>query len=97
MLAVQQVRKKKVDHFSDSCWNINDQEDAWEAWDQYLDSNISHDFCLEKYHVIECGYSIKCNLRVPEELLQFVNTDNHTITTPCTPFSKSKVAFLQSL
>lgn len=39
-------------------------------------------FCLEKYHIIECGYSIKCNPRVPEELMQFVNTDNHTITTP---------------
>ncbi|KAG0861159.1 hypothetical protein G6F29_006028 [Rhizopus arrhizus] len=62
--------------------NVSSTANAWEAWNQYLDSSISYDFCLKKYHVIECGYSIKCNLRVLEELLQFVNTDNHTITTP---------------
>ncbi|KAG1457852.1 hypothetical protein G6F46_006691 [Rhizopus delemar] len=92
-------KKQKIDHLSDGCWNINDQEDVWEAWGQYLDSNISHDFCLEKYHIIECGYSIKCNPRVPEELMQFVNTDNHTITTPfkgCTEYTSVVISAMRT-
>ncbi|EIE84400.1 hypothetical protein RO3G_09110 [Rhizopus delemar RA 99-880] len=93
-------KKQKIDHLSDGCWNINDQEDVWEAWGQYLDSNISHDFCLEKYHIIECGYSIKCNPRVPEELMQFVNTDNHTITTPfkgCTEYTSVVISAMRTV
>jgi hypothetical protein len=32
------------------------------------ESSDNHEYCLEKYHVIECGYSIKCNPKIPEEL-----------------------------
>lgn len=37
---------------------------------------------LEQYHIIECGYSIKCNPNVREELYFHVSTSNHSVTTP---------------
>ncbi|KAG1244129.1 hypothetical protein G6F68_015573 [Rhizopus microsporus] len=67
-------KKQKFDHVNDesSTWNIHDQEDIWEAIRQYLKASISHDFCLESYHIVKCGYSIKYNLSIPTELLDHV-------------------------
>jgi hypothetical protein len=83
-------KKQKFDHVNDesSTWNINDQEDIWEAIRQHLNASISHDFCLESYHIIKCGYSIKCNPSIPTELLDHVQVENYTISTPFQTYSK---------
>ncbi|KAG0973467.1 hypothetical protein G6F29_012823 [Rhizopus arrhizus] len=83
-------KKQKFDHVNDesSTWNINDQEDIWEAIRQHLKASISHDFCLESYHIIKCGYSIKCNPSIPTELLDHVQVENYTISTPFQTHSK---------
>ncbi|ORE19181.1 hypothetical protein BCV71DRAFT_283957 [Rhizopus microsporus] len=45
-------KRQKVDH-------VNDESNVWETVRQYLKASIIHDFSLEKYHIIKCGYSIK--------------------------------------
>ncbi|KAI9470971.1 MAG: hypothetical protein EXX96DRAFT_623149 [Benjaminiella poitrasii] len=54
----------------------------------YLNSCTGHEFCLEQYHIIECGYAIKCNLNVPENLYFHVSTRNHRVTTPFKAYIK---------
>lgn len=78
------AKKQKIDHVDDdlSTWDIDNDEDIWDAIRQYLDSCACQEFCLERYHIIECGYSIKCDPNVPEELYFHVSTSDHSVTTP---------------
>lgn len=51
-----------------------------DAWRQYLSaSSDKHEYCLEKYHIIECGYSIKCNPKIPEELYNQIGLSEECI------------------
>lgn len=77
-------KKQKVDHVNDesSTWNIETQEDICETVRQYLKATITHDFCLEKYHIIKCGYSIKCDPSFPDILWTYFKNETYTISTP---------------
>lgn len=66
----------------ESCWQINNESDFWDAWGQYMDICECHQFCLERYHVIQCGYSIKCQPHIPQELYDQLGTDSQIITSP---------------
>ncbi|CEI89494.1 hypothetical protein RMCBS344292_03849 [Rhizopus microsporus] len=93
-------KRQKVDHVNDksSTWNIDNQEDVWEAVRQYLKKSIAHDFCLEKYHIIKCGYSIKCDPSIPDELWAYFKDDNYTISTPfqtCSQYTTSVLTVMK--
>lgn len=47
---------------------IKNENDVWQSWKGHLESCKCHDFCLGKYHSIECGYSIKCKPSYDENL-----------------------------
>ncbi|CAO3700082.1 unnamed protein product [Rhizopus stolonifer] len=89
-------KRQKVDHVNDksSTWNINSQEDVWEAVRQYLKASITHDFCLEKYHIIKCGYSIKCDPSIPDELWAYFKDANYTISIPFQTYSQYTTSVL---
>ncbi|RCH81236.1 hypothetical protein CU098_004429 [Rhizopus stolonifer] len=80
-------KKQKVDH-------IEEQEDVWEAVRQYLEASTTHDFCLEKYHIIKCGYLIKCDPSLPNELWAYFNNNDHTIATPFQTYSQYTASVL---
>ncbi|KAI8642290.1 hypothetical protein BD408DRAFT_344550, partial [Parasitella parasitica] len=52
----------------DGCWTINSDEEFWDSWREYLEGCDCHEFCLEKDHVIECGYTIKCKPSYDQDL-----------------------------
>jgi hypothetical protein len=55
---------------------VENEDDFWNAWRQYLDLNKDrHEFCLEQYHVIECGYSIQCHPHIPQELIDHLGVE----------------------
>ncbi|KAG1454166.1 hypothetical protein G6F46_007552 [Rhizopus delemar] len=74
-------KKQKVDHTDESkSWEIENLEDLLDAWRHYLSaSNDKYEYCLEKYHIIECGYSIKCNPKIPEELYNQIGLSEECI------------------
>jgi hypothetical protein len=48
-----------------------------------MEANTSkHSFCLEKCHIIVCGYSIKCDPSIPDELWNYFKYDQHVVFTP---------------
>ncbi|RCH83248.1 hypothetical protein CU098_007420, partial [Rhizopus stolonifer] len=65
-------------------WEFENLEDLLDAWLQYLSaSSDKHKYCLEKYHIIECGYSIKCNPKIPEELYNQIGlSEKCTVESP---------------
>ncbi|EIE86408.1 hypothetical protein RO3G_11119 [Rhizopus delemar RA 99-880] len=71
----------EVDHTDESkSWEIENLEDLLDAWRHYLSaSNDKYEYCLEKYHIIECGYSIKCNPKIPEELYNQIGLSEECI------------------
>ncbi|CAO3695165.1 unnamed protein product [Rhizopus microsporus] len=78
-------KKQKVDHTDESkSWEIENLEDLLDAWRQYLSaSGDKHEYCLEKYHIIECGYSIKCNPKISEELYNQIGLSGEcTVESP---------------
>ncbi|CAO3667671.1 unnamed protein product [Rhizopus stolonifer] len=78
-------KKQKVDHTDESkSWEIENLEDLLDAWRQYLSaSSDKHKYCIEKYHIIECGYSIKCNPKIPEELYNQIGlSEECTVESP---------------
>lgn len=78
-------KKQKVDHIDESKpWEIENLEDLLDTWRQYLNaSSNKHGYCLERYHIIECGYSIKCNPKIPEELYNQIGLpDKCTVESP---------------
>lgn len=89
-------KRQNVDHVNNksSTWNINKQEDVWEAVRQYLKASITHDFCLEKYHIIKCGYSIKCDPSIPDELWAYFKDEDYTISTPFQTYSRYTTSVL---
>ncbi|KAG1001893.1 hypothetical protein G6F57_013586 [Rhizopus arrhizus] len=72
---------------------IDSEGDIWEAWRQYLEEhNGYHKYSMEKYHIIKCGYSIRCNPNIPSELYEHIGFSNDDISTeviPC-PFITCK-------
>ncbi|PHZ13654.1 uncharacterized protein RHIMIDRAFT_305694 [Rhizopus microsporus ATCC 52813] len=87
-----------ISNHEDICWQINDQEDVWSAWKQYLESHSGHEYCLEKAHVIECGYSISCKPHYPEDLYQlFGDNKQQVIKSPFKKCSLFSSAMLQAL
>lgn len=89
-------KRQKVDHVNDksSTWNIDKQEDVWEAVRQYLKASITHDFYLKKYHIIKCGYSIKCDPFIPDELWAYFKDDYYAISTPFQTYSQYTTSVL---
>ncbi|CAO3699127.1 unnamed protein product [Rhizopus stolonifer] len=76
-------KKIKTNHTDNTAtWEINNEEDLWDAWRQYMESCSCHEFCPEKYHVIECGYSIKCSSQTTEALYDHLGTSVHKIKSP---------------
>ncbi|CEI86246.1 hypothetical protein RMCBS344292_00689 [Rhizopus microsporus] len=78
-------KKQKVDHTDESkSWEIENLEDLLDAWRQYLSaSGDKHEYCLEKYHIIECGYSIKCNPKISEGLYNQIGLSGEcTVESP---------------
>ncbi|KAI7905315.1 uncharacterized protein BX663DRAFT_585785, partial [Cokeromyces recurvatus] len=78
-------KKQKVDHTDESkSWEIEKFKELLDAWRHYLSaSSDKHEYCLEKHHIIECGYSIKCNPKIPEELYNQIGlSEEHTIESP---------------
>ncbi|EIE76669.1 hypothetical protein RO3G_01373 [Rhizopus delemar RA 99-880] len=92
-------KQQKFDHVNDesSSWSINEQEDIWDPIRQHLEASISHDFCLESYLIIQCGYSIKCNSSIPAEPLDHVIVENYTISTPFQKHSKYTADVLKAM
>ncbi|OBZ85223.1 hypothetical protein A0J61_06719 [Choanephora cucurbitarum] len=92
-------KRQKTDHINDksSDWKINKQEDVWEAVRQYLEASITHDFCLEKSHIIQCGYSIKCDPSIPDELWAYFKDDEYTISTPFQSCSRYTTSVLSAM
>ncbi|KAG0890719.1 hypothetical protein G6F34_012287 [Rhizopus arrhizus] len=72
---------------------IDSEGDVWEAWRQYLEEhNGYHKYSMERYHIIKCGYSIRCNPNIPLELYEHIGFSNDGISTeviPC-PFITCK-------
>ncbi|KAG2204545.1 hypothetical protein INT47_012604 [Mucor saturninus] len=98
--AKRQKVKVKVNHTDGSkSWQINSLEDLLDAWRQYLSAcSHKHEYCLEKYHIIQYGYSIKCNPDIPDELYsQFGLSDNCTIESPfirCSTYSNKIINYM---
>ncbi|RCH99423.1 hypothetical protein CU097_015346 [Rhizopus azygosporus] len=94
--------KQKVDHTDESTsWDIESLEDLLDAWHQYLnESSNKHEYCLEKHHVIECGYSIKRNPTIPEEVYNQVGLSKEcTIENPlisCIKFSSKVLDYMKA-
>ncbi|KAG1168488.1 hypothetical protein G6F70_009090 [Rhizopus microsporus] len=82
ILTVVTKEVEMINHLQESCWQINNESDFWDAWGQYMDICECHQFCLERYHVIQCGYSIKCQPHIPQELYDQLGTDSQIITSP---------------
>ncbi|KAG0172235.1 hypothetical protein DFQ28_009970 [Apophysomyces sp. BC1034] len=51
-----------------SVWTIDDDDDLWLVWLKLLRADIPHQLSLENMHIIQCGFSIKCDPRIPKEL-----------------------------
>ncbi|KAI8070642.1 uncharacterized protein B0P05DRAFT_550529 [Gilbertella persicaria] len=47
-----------------------------------MDKCNGHENCLEKNHVIQCGYSIKCSPLIPDELYKHLGLDEYEVETP---------------
>lgn len=85
LLAKKIFYETQVDHTDESkSWEIENLEDLLDAWRQYLSaSGDKHEYCLEKYHIIECGYSIKCNPKISEELYNQIGLSGEcTVESP---------------
>lgn len=57
-------------------WQVDNESDIWSAWRQYLDDCECHTHCLEKYHVIQCDYMIKCSPHLPGELYEHIQCND---------------------
>lgn len=59
-------------------------DDLLDAWRQYLsETGNKHEYCIEKYRVIECDYLIKYNPSIPEELYSQIGLPKEcTIESP---------------
>ncbi|KAI8376792.1 hypothetical protein BD560DRAFT_391506 [Blakeslea trispora] len=89
------IKKRKMD---DECWTISSNEEFWESWKEYMEECQCHDFCLEHYHIIECGYTIKCKPNYNEDL--YDQLGDNTRQTGKSPFKKHNsysLKLLQSL
>ncbi|KAI8085973.1 uncharacterized protein B0P05DRAFT_585477 [Gilbertella persicaria] len=51
----------------------------------------------EKYHVIECGYSIKCKPSIPQQLYDHLDTATVTINNPFKQHPEYSLAVLEAL
>ncbi|KAI8090109.1 uncharacterized protein B0P05DRAFT_629390 [Gilbertella persicaria] len=82
--AERQTKKlKTIDHTDENrCWELKGEEDIWVAWRQYMDKCNCHENCLEKSHIIECNYSIKCNPSTPNELYELLGLDLYKVESP---------------
>ncbi|KAI8077271.1 uncharacterized protein B0P05DRAFT_471261, partial [Gilbertella persicaria] len=86
------------DHVEDAdSWQVESEEDLWDAWRQFLKCCCCHDFCPEKYHVIECGYSIKCKPSIPQQLYDHLDTATVTINSPFKQHPEYSLAVLEAL
>ncbi|KAI9336596.1 hypothetical protein BD770DRAFT_332074, partial [Pilaira anomala] len=82
----------------DGCWNINCDDDFWKSWKEYLEDCDCHDFCLEKLHIIECGYTIKCKPSYDEDLYQQLGHDTkRIIKSPFVTHNTCTTQIIQSL
>ncbi|KAI8375757.1 hypothetical protein EDC96DRAFT_306210 [Choanephora cucurbitarum] len=94
----EEAKKQKINHVEDAnSWKIDDEEDLWDAWRQFMECCCCHDFCLEKYHVIECGYSIKCKPMVTQQLLNHLDIGYTTIASPFKQYETYSFSVLEAL
>ncbi|KAG1441222.1 hypothetical protein G6F56_011580 [Rhizopus delemar] len=71
----------------DVCWAINNYDDFWSIWQEYFDKCECHKYCLEKYHIIGCGYTIKCKPSYDVDLYeQLSNNNNQVVKSPFMDF-----------
>ncbi|KAI8140979.1 hypothetical protein BJV82DRAFT_184486 [Fennellomyces sp. T-0311] len=50
-------------------WDLHTETEFWCDWMMLIESNqVLHNFDLQRYHVIECGYKIKCRPNIDEDL-----------------------------
>ncbi|KAI8370260.1 hypothetical protein BD560DRAFT_489820 [Blakeslea trispora] len=94
-------KRIKTNHIEEaSAWKVDDEEDLWDAWRQYIESCTCHEFCPEKYHVIECGYSIRCNSQMKEMLQDHLEVNSHKIKSPfqsCSEFTFAACDILRNM
>ncbi|KAG1448005.1 hypothetical protein G6F46_011182 [Rhizopus delemar] len=92
------VKKQKFNHVEDAnSWQVENEEDFWDVWRQFMDCCCCHDFCPEKYHIIECGYSIQCKPNVPQQLYDRLNVNAAIIKNPFKQHAKYSFAVLDTL
>ncbi|PHZ12696.1 uncharacterized protein RHIMIDRAFT_283038 [Rhizopus microsporus ATCC 52813] len=86
---------RQTNHLEETVqWQIEDEEDIWDAWRQFLQTCNCYGFCLEKYHIIECGYSIKCSPSWSDQLLDHLGVDDHSVESAFKRCSKYAIAAL---
>lgn len=92
------VKKQKFNHVEDAnSWQVENEEDLWDAWRQFMDCCSCHDFCPEKYHIIECGYSIQCKPNIPQQLYDHLDVNAETIKNPFKQHVKYSFTVLDTL
>ncbi|CDH50755.1 predicted protein [Lichtheimia corymbifera JMRC:FSU:9682] len=48
-------------------WDVESEDDFWHAYLELLLTDIPHNLSLERMHIIQCGFSIVCDPRVPSD------------------------------
>lgn len=79
-------KKRKLVVDDNNCWAIDNQDDFWSSWQQYFDECECHAYCLEKYHIIECGYTIQCKPSYDVDLYEQLGNNAHQIVK--SPFAR---------
>ncbi|KAI8973187.1 hypothetical protein BDF20DRAFT_837154 [Mycotypha africana] len=73
-------------------------DDFWSSWQEHFDKCECHKYCLEKYHIIECGYTIQCKPSYDVDLYEQLGNNKHQVVkSPFMDFGVYTTKFMQEL
>ncbi|KAI9351669.1 hypothetical protein BD770DRAFT_147365 [Pilaira anomala] len=91
-------KKRKVSIDEDACWVIDSNDDFWSSWLERFDKCECHKYCLDKYHIIECGYTIQCRPSYGVDLYEQPGDNKHQVVkSSFMNFGAYTTKFLQEL
>lgn len=80
------------------CWVINSDDDFWSSWQEYFGECECHKYCLEKHHIIECGYTIQFKPSHDVDLYEQLGNNKHQVVKPpFMNFGAYTAKFIQAL
>ncbi|KAI7906702.1 uncharacterized protein BX663DRAFT_497367 [Cokeromyces recurvatus] len=75
-----------------------DDDNFWSSWQEYFDECECHKYCPEKYHIIECGYTIQCKPSYDIDLYEQLGNNKHQVVkSPFMDFGAYTTKFIQEL